>query len=273
MVDRKKEDRRAKGLWGVFSCMAIAVGLVVLCGRAVFNREKVPDTAPPRISFRSNEVMRVMDTPVTLAEYMLYTVDIKTPYDEAHGDAYWSEYSYNAQGEKETNETIVKEEIAAAIRLVKVLCAAGQIYGVSLSEDEESVLKASAKEYYDSLIKGGTDSSFLTAGIVAKYVKEQYLSERVYDAMLQRRVTGTSEEAASGREEELSGEIMEEIADLLERYDRNWQYSVNINWDLLDEFRFTDVRAMESFDPETEDLDGAVRYLLDQNEQREGESE
>lgn len=272
-LNRKKEDRRTKGLWDVFFVMAAVIALMFLCGTSVFSRKKVQDTVPDRISFYSNEVMRVMDTPVTLAEYMLYTVDVKTPYDEAHGDTYWSEYSYNAQGEKETNETIVKEEIAESIRLVKVLCAAGKAYGVSLSEDEENILKAGADEYYNSLIKAGTDSSFLTVGIVNKYVREQYLSERVYHAILQRSVTDAPSKMPSEKEEELCDALMEEIADLLARYDGDWQYSVNINWDLLNEFRFSDSWATGYPEPDKEDLDDAVRHLLDQNKKKEGETE
>lgn len=254
--DRKESTFPIRAFIGCtvfFICTAACIGMVISAIIQAFGKNK--EETIPEISFRRNEAVRIMDTPVTLAEFMLYTVGIKTPYDEAHGEEYWSEYSYNAQGVKESNETIVKEEIADSIRLVKVLCAAEKKYGVSLSKEEEDILKANAVSYYDSLIKNGVDDSFLTSGIVNKYVREQYLSEKVYNCIKELHGDGGEEET------ELSEALMGEIADLLDQYDGNYRYSVSINWPLLRRFRF-----YEYFDPDKEDMDDAIHYLLNQRD-------
>lgn len=216
------------------------------CGQAVQESEG--------ISFLGNEAVRIMDAPVTIGEYMLYAVGVSAPYDGA-GEGYWSGYSYNAQGVKETNETIVKEEIAESIRIVKVLCAAGEEkYGISLTKEEEGVLKENAAAYYSSLVENGVEEGFLTPELVARFVKEQYLSEKVYKALLEKYTAGGD----GGDEEDVPEAFMEEVSGLLAEYDGSYRYQTSINWTMLDRFRFADSAS----GADGADLDNAVSYLL-----------
>lgn len=231
----QKKDQRESGFpmpMRIACVVFLFSGIITVC-MGIACSQKSKEDPPTEVSFLGNEAVRIMDTPVTLAEFMLYTVGIKTPY---------------------------KEEIAESIRIVKVLCAAGEKYGISLSEEEEAVLKDSADSYYDALMENGVDGSFLTSAVTNRYVREQYLSEKVYGCIKEKHAPAGED---GGEATELTEEVMDEIAELLDEYDGDYRYQTSINWELLNQFQFYEY-ASGGADP-----DDAINYLLEKGGERE----
>lgn len=261
IVKANKISLRTKILCGIAGIVCIGTAVLFIANRP---RADTQET----ITFHENEAMRTMDTPVTMAEYMLYTLDVKNSYDEAMGENFYSQTGTNAEGETEIYENIVKEEIAESVRMVKVLCAAAEPeYEITLSEDEENVLEQNADDYYDSLMENGVDPDFMTPEIVRKYIREEYLSQKVYAHL--ESIYGSSAQdteaidvgndenqgTQEAENEEISDELAEEIAKLVETYDSGYSIKTNINWELMDAFAFTQTYT-------TEDIDNALNTMI-----------
>lgn len=253
----------------LFSGVLLLAGAAAVCGR----KAGLKETAA--IAFYENEAMRTVDTPVTMAEFMLYAVDIKNGYDEAVGERFYEEIGTNAMGERESYENIVKEEIAESVRMVKALCSAAlPEYGISLSEDEETILREQADRYHLSLVENGVVSDFLTPEIVRKYIREEYLSRKVYEHLKEKylpkeqRVLNVGNEwAENTKSDTLSDELMEEIAGIVVKYDGAYSFQTHINWELMDAFCFSEPAAYPA-----ESIDDAVS-ILSQKAAKEDSSE
>ena len=170
------------------------------------------------IAFGEDEAMRTVGAPVSVAEFMLYSVDVKTAGDGTVDDGFYERIGISASGAALTNENIVKEGIAESIRTVRVLCAAAGESGASLSADEERILKENAGTYHRQMTEAGVDEAFLSEETVERFVRETYLAGKVYARM-----------------ESLRGDT-EDIPALLERYDGSYSSRTSINWELLTGF-------------------------------------
>lgn len=250
------------------SIVKIILLVIVTAILILFAMHKIGTEKQDTITFYDNEAMRTMDTPVTMAEFMLYTLDVKSSYDEAMDDDFYAKTGTNAEGETETYENIVKEEIAESIRMVKTLCAAAEPeFQIALSEDEENVLKDNADTYYEMLMKNGVDPDFLSQEVVRKYIREEYLSQKVYDYLGKQYQTENQTVVDVGNEQigneaetvestAVSDELVAELARIVDEYDSGYSYKTNINWELMDSFKF--------YEPTTytaEDIDNAVNAL------------
>ncbi|MGN0414869.1 MAG: hypothetical protein ACI4FX_05205 [Agathobacter sp.] len=242
---RKSPDSRKK------SYILTGCGVAVLTAGAILAAvfTNIKDAKAETIVFHDNEAMRVMDTPVTMGEYMLYSVDIRNQYETSMGDDFYENTGKNAKGETETCENIVKEEIAESIRMVKVLCKAAEPeFGITLSEDEKKTVEENADSYYENLVEGGVDPEFLTKGVTEKYIREQYLAQKVYAKLEEEYGTDTNGTVDVGNENdadtvvstEISEELTDAVAELEEKYDGNYDFDTNINWELMDSYAFTE---------------------------------
>lgn len=242
---RKSPDNRKK------SYILTGCGVAVLTAGAILAAvfTNIRDAEAETITFHDNEAMRVMDTPVTMGEYILYSVDIRNQYETSMGDDFYENTGKNAKGETETYENIVKEEIAESIRMVKVLCKAAEPeFGITLSEDEKKTVEENADSYYESLVEGGVDPEFLTKGVTEKYIREQYLAQKVYTKLEEEYGTDTTGAVDVGNENdadavastEISEELTDAVAELEEKYDGDYDFDTNINWELMDSYAFTE---------------------------------
>lgn len=251
------DARKKRGEILLIVCIILSAGLTAMY---------LPKDRPEKdtiIMFHENEAMRTLDTPVTMAEFMLYALGVKENYDESMEDHFYAQIGTNTDGEEETYENIVKEEIAESIRIVKALCAAAETeYGITLSKDEEMVLKSNADAYYETLLENGVDPVFLPQEIVRKYIREEYLSQKVYGHLKKQYnvadqivVDVRNEQAEDGKAmvDMVSDELAEEIAKLVEKYDHGYSYKTNINWELMDFFRF--------YEPKDLNIDNVVNTL------------
>lgn len=242
---RKTPDFRRKSY--ILSGCMVAVLTAGAILTAVFTNKR--DSKAETIEFHDNEVMRVVDIPVTMGEYMLYSVDIRNQYETSMGDDFYESSGKNAKGETETYENIVKEEIAESIRMVKVLCKAAEPeYGITLSEDEKKTVVENADSYYENLVEGGVDPEFLTKGVTEKYIREQYLAQKVYAKLEEEYETdapgavdvGNENDADAVASTEISDKLTDAVAELEEKYDGDYDFDININWELMDSYDFTE---------------------------------
>ena len=232
--------------------IGIVCGVAVLTAGAILTAALSSKTRAEAkaIDFHDNEAMRVMDTPVSMGEYMLYSVDIRTEYENTMGTDFYGKTGTNAKGQEETYENIIKEEIAESIRMVKVLCRAAEPeFGITLSRDEEETVKNNADSYYESLIDGGVDMDFLTKPVTEKFIREQYLSQKVYVKLNEQYKEDNTQAVDVGNESdaeaatavsEVPEELTDAIAELEKKYDNSYDFETNINWELMDAYSFAE---------------------------------
>jgi hypothetical protein len=213
---------------------------------------------PTEIVFGEEEAVRIMGEPVSMDEFLLYALDVVNGYELQYGEDIWDQMTTDIEGEEETVENVTKEEIVETIRLVKVLCSVSEEYGISLTEDEESVMAETADSYYESVLEAGVedeDGSMKEA--IDNYYRENYLSQKVYE-YLQKNcddyeeptlINTASADAAqpADEDEELSSasvssitdEMAELCASLVTEKDPDFYYKTSINWAVLDQFIFS----------------------------------
>lgn len=266
-MEKKKKTRKWKKEEIILACITAVLAIGAVAAACIFLAGSGKEEKKS-ISFHENEAMRVMDTPVTMAEYMLYSVDVRKQYESSKGTDYYQKTGTNAQGMTETNEDIVKEEIAETIRMVKVLCKAAEPeFGIKLSEDEKQKIKDNADIYYEDLTGNGVDEAFLTKSVTEKYLREQYLSQKVYTKLKETYGTDAGEAVDVGNERQedtavsaqASENLINAIADLEKKYDPDYDYTVNINWELMDYYSFTGIKKNLT----DEEIQDAVDKLTD----------
>lgn len=231
--------------------------------------DKLEEVEQEKVIFGEDEAVRIMGEPVSMPEFMLYSVDIKNTYDEAMGEGFYAENGINAQGVNEPYENIVKEEIAESIRMVKVFCAAAEPeYGITLSAEEEEVLKENADSYYGQIVANGVDAGFLPGETVRVYIREEYLAGKVYAYLAKQHPSGEGSaqvdvgnaqkgEAVQAGVLEVSAGLAETCANLIEKYDAGYRYDTHINWELMGAFPFYGQNTYT-----TEDMDSAISVML-----------
>lgn len=183
-------------------------------------------------TFNYNEVARLGKDHVSMEEFMLYSTDVVSSYESTYGEDIWDQTTLDSAGEKETYEESVKKEIIEEIRVVKALCKQAEKIGISISDDELTVIEENADEYYENLAQAGaTENEDLTKQVVLDFYKESYLAQKVYNHYVE-------EYPADDGDSGASDELVSEIADIAQTYYPDLDYDLNVNWDLLDYLTF-----------------------------------
>lgn len=207
-----------------------------------------------RITFDDNTAAKLNGQKVSMAEFMLYSVDIKNGYEKQYGTDIWTQKKKNAYGKTETYEKIAKEDILEQIRFVWALNKEGKKKNISLSKGEEKTLNETAKEYEKELKKAGVDTKVVTYDTIKQFYKENYYAQKVFYKLSGKNSVTEKSSAASGSSivDTSSGMTTEEAqkwwTKLTDKWYPDFDYDLDINWTLLDQIKFDSTSAKSSSD-------------------------
>ena len=140
-----KEDRLVmkKGniLYRIVPLVLVAGMLLSGCSRNQEDMKVVLTTG-----FGKNEVFRIEETSCSREEIMVYLTNIQNHYETVYGERIWET---NIDGV--SLEENVKETALAKMAQIKAMTLLAEKHNVSLTEEEEGIVKEAAIEYYTSL--------------------------------------------------------------------------------------------------------------------------
>lgn len=247
-------------------------GAAVITGSGVYitsQAQKISD----RKSFGDNVVAKLNGESVSVAEFMLYSLDIKNGYEQQQGKDVWTQEKTDANGNKDTFENVTKEDVLEQIRFIWALKKEGNKKGIKLTEDENKVLKETADDYYTSLQKAKIDESLISPDDVLKFYKEYYYGQKVYYQLTgdnsvneSTASTGSSISTDSENTNASTTKDGEKLwQELVDRWYPDFDYNLDINWDLLDQISFAESNKTDT-DTESTDTDNADSGSDDQSD-------
>jgi hypothetical protein len=201
-------------------------------------------------TFEGNEVAKIGDLKITMEEFMLYSVDTVNSYESTYGEDIWSETTLDDNGETDTYENIVKQEIFEEIRMVKAFIREAEQLGITSSDDEKEVIEENADAYYEDLAKAGvTENEEMTRELVRQFYQENYLAQKVYTYYQEQYPVDEDDTDST-----YSDEFVDKCSEIIQEYYPDFNYEYNINWELLNELNFsgneTDSSASDDGDME-----------------------
>lgn len=238
LIKKESGNRKSRKKVIAFIALIAAAAVVAVTGAVV---AKNFAKAGERIRFKENEAAHFGKTPVSMSEFMLFSIDIKNGYEKQYGENVWKQEKKDVNGKTETMENIAKEDILEQIRFVKALNKEGRAKGVTLSDAEKKAMNETADEYHAELVKGGVSADVITKKDVRQFYRENYFAQKSYY-----KITGAnSVEASTGSSVAADTKVLttEEAQKLWKRLVNKWypdfDYRLDINWDLLDQISFS----------------------------------
>lgn len=270
-TEQKKNKKKVSRLTVALTVIALS-GAAVITGSGVYitsQAQKISD----RKSFGDNVVAKLNGESVSVAEFMLYSLDIKNGYEQQQGKDVWTQEKTDANGNKDTFENVTKEDVLEQIRFIWALKKEGNKKGIKLTEDENKVLKETADDYYTSLQKAKIDESLISPDDVLKFYKEYYYGQKVYYQLTgdnsvneSTASTGSSISTDSENTNASTTKDGEKLwQELVDRWYPDFDYNLDINWDLLDQISFAESNKTDT-DTESTDTDNADSGSDDQSD-------
>ncbi len=130
--------------------------------------------------FSRDEVFRIGDIGCTQAEITVYLTTVKNLYESVYGPEIWSV----SLGD-ETMEENVKETVLARIAQTKTMYLLAREKGVELDEEEKSLVKQAAGEYFSSLNETEIKLMNVNESDIERLYTEQALANKVYQFIIQ----------------------------------------------------------------------------------------
>ena len=102
------------------------------------------DNLAKRTTFSSDEAGRIGNDSISMAEFMLYSIDVKNGYETQYGDKIWSEVTKDANGNEDSFENVAKEDTFEQIRFTKALIKEASKQKIEISDTEKKAMESSA---------------------------------------------------------------------------------------------------------------------------------
>lgn len=155
------------------------IAVVVLCGvlfaacggdgtRVVFTT-----------GFAKDEIFRIEDESCKKDELMVYLTTIQNQYENVYGEEIW-----NASLDDVTLEENVKETVLARIAQVKTMYLLAVEKGVTLDENEQSLVEQATAEYFAALNDTEVELMGISKETVQKLYTQYALAEKVYEQLI-----------------------------------------------------------------------------------------
>lgn len=254
----KDKSKREKIVRNIFLGMA---GVFIVAG-AVFgiHEWKNINSLAKRTSFSENEAAKINGESVSMAEFMLYSIDVKNGYEAQYGTPIWTQTTTDANGDEDTFENVAKESTFEQIRFVWALVKEGEKQGIKMTDEETKAMDSTAEEYFKTLTDAGISTDIVTVDDIKKFYSENYLAQKVYYKLtgisangLTKAEVGTesteSAETADSTEEDtqLTTEEMQALWEkLIDEYYPEFDYDLDINWTLINEVSFASEESIQS---------------------------
>lgn len=286
--NQKKKKNTVKGNGGnvVRNVFLVLAGVLVIGGTAfgVHEWKNIKDVAE-RTSFDSDEAGRINGESVSMAEFMVYSIDVKNGYEAQYGNSIWTQETTDANGNEDTFENVAKESTFEQIRFVWALLKEGEKREIKMTDEEKKVMNSTAKDYYKTLTKAGISTDIVKLSDIKRVYKENYLAQKVYynltgvnaNGLTEASTKNSSSESAestteSGTESntQLSSEEMQKLWEkLTKKYYPDFDYKLDINWDLINEISFAEERSSTE---ETESAEAASPEIIKSSDTTESSS-
>lgn len=220
-----------------------------------------------------------------MAEFMVYSIDVKNGYEAQYGNSIWTQETTDANGNEDTFENVAKESTFEQIRFVWALLKEGEKREIKMTDEEKKVMNSTAKDYYKTLTKAGISTDIVKLSDIKRVYKENYLAQKVYynltgvnaNGLTEASTKNSSSESAestteSGTESntQLSSEEMQKLWEkLTKKYYPDFDYKLDINWDLINEISFAEERSSTE---ETESAEAASPEIIKSSDTTESSS-
>ncbi|HJC57534.1 MAG TPA: peptidylprolyl isomerase [Candidatus Eisenbergiella intestinipullorum] len=166
------ENRRKRRKGGRFAALFSAVCLLAaLTGCAGGGTKDIVLTT----GFHRNEVFRLADASCSLPEVMIYLTTEQNLYESVYGDGIWS-----AAGEDGTLEERLKENVLAKLSQIKAMTLLAGRRGVTLEEQEETLVREAAVAYRESLNETEKQRLGVTQELAEGMYRDYALADKVY---------------------------------------------------------------------------------------------
>ncbi len=156
----------------LFACLIISCMILITAGCA--QREYVITTA-----FSKNEIMRVNSESCFLQEMMLYLTNMQNQYEKVYGSDIWEQDVPDAPLDQR-----LKDMALAKIAQVKVMNLMAADYGITLGEEDSSLVDSVSVRYFDSLNEKEKALMNISLEDVKAAYSEMCLAERVYEYVI-----------------------------------------------------------------------------------------
>ena len=173
-----KEDRLVmkKGniLYRIVPLVLVAGMLLSGCSRNQEDMKVVLTTG-----FGKNEVFRIEETSCSREEIMVYLTNIQNHYETVYGERIWET---NIDGV--SLEENVKETALAKMAQIKAMTLLAEKHNVSLTEEEEGIVKEAAIEYYTSLNDAEKQMMGVTEDTIRSLYSEFATANKLYHYLI-----------------------------------------------------------------------------------------
>jgi len=130
--------------------------------------------------FASDEVFRIGRSSCSLAEAMLYLVNIQNQYENVYGSRIWGKNFGEA-----TLQDKLKDIVLARLAQIKTMNLLAEDYGVTLSAKEEEKVERAALQYYQSLTPEEIEVMQVDQETIERLYREYALANKVYSTIIE----------------------------------------------------------------------------------------
>ena len=224
-----------------------------------------------RTTFAEDEAGKIGGESVSMAEFMLYSIDVKNGYESQYGSDIWTEVTTDANGDEDSFENVAKEDTFEQIRFTRALLKEGKNKKISLTDEEKEAMKSSAKDYYKTLTDAGVDKDVVTLSDIENFYEDNYYAQKVYynitgnnnysSGILSLNESST-ESVDSTETSQFTTEDMQKLwKKLIKKYYPDFDYEIDINWENINQISF----ASETQNS-TEEMDTASEEEITETE-------
>jgi len=175
--NRNKNRCRDKAvrLFTLLLAAGLSMGSLTACGEDSDGKRVVFTTG-----FDKDEVFRIEDVSCTKGEVMVYLTTTQNQYENVYGTEIW-----NTSLDGVTLEENVKEIVLAKIAQIKSMYLLAVEKGVQLDEEEETLVKTAAEEYFQSLNDTEKELMEVKLDTVRTLYYEYAMADKVYHQIIQ----------------------------------------------------------------------------------------
>lgn len=145
------------------------------CGEKEGNTKVVLTTG-----FAEDELFRIGESSCSRAEAMVYLTNMQNQYESIYGMQIWERKIGD-----ETLEKKVKDVVLARLAQIKTMNLLAEQRGVTLTEQEETLVLAAAGEYFQSLNKTEISAMGISEEVVKQLYYEYALANKVYGEIIE----------------------------------------------------------------------------------------
>ena len=157
----------------------IVLLLLLICTGCSSQKDKEPTKVILTTGFKTDEVFRIESASCTRAEMMLLLTNIQNQYEEIYGPQIWE---MNFDGI--TLEQNVKETVLAEISRIKTMTLLAEHYQVTLSPEQELLIKEASEAYYGTLNQAEIEMMKITPELVYGMYREYAVADEVYEYII-----------------------------------------------------------------------------------------